>query len=72
MKTIIEDLVARHEGREETVLPERTRIRFEVGNTKLTFYATEEGVEVYKVNDHGMEDTRIMTVGISSNKFLIK
>jgi two-component sensor histidine kinase len=32
MKTIIENLVAKMEGKPETELPEGTTIRFEIGN----------------------------------------
>jgi len=72
MKTIIEDLVAKMEGKPETELPEGTTIRFEIGNTRLSCKATEEGLEIYKINDMGKEESRIMTVGMSSNKLYVR
>ena len=70
-KTIIEDLVARHEGKKETELPEGTTIRFEIGNTKLSCKATEEGLEIYKRNDMVGEEERIMTIGALDNKLYV-
>ena len=72
MKTIIEDIVAKMEGRPETILPENTTIRFEIGNTNLSCKATEEGLEIYKVNNNGLEESRIMVIGLASNKSLIR
>lgn len=72
MKTIIEDLVAKMEGKPETILPENTTIRFEIGNTRLSCKATDEGLEIYKINDNGLEESRITTVGMSSNKLYVR
>lgn len=72
MKTIIEDLVAKMEGKPETILPENTTIRFEIGYTRLSCVATKQGLEIYKMNNNGLEEGRIMTVGMSSNKLYIK
>ena len=68
MKTIIENLVAKMEGKPETELPEGTTIRFEIGNTQLSCKATDEGLEILKIKNMGKEERRIMTVGMSSNK----
>ena len=72
MKTIIEDLKAKMEGKAETTLPEGTTIRFEFGNMRLSCKATEDGLEIYKVSNSGSEEGRIITVSISSNKLLIR
>lgn len=72
MKTIIEDLVAKMDGKPEKELPEGTTIRFEIGNTTLSCKATDEGVEIYKVNNMGSEESRIMTMGKSSNVLIVK
>lgn len=72
MKIIIEDLVAKMEGKEEVFLPENTTIRFEIGDTKLSCKPTNEGLEIYKINDKVLEESRIMTIGISSNKIYVK
>lgn len=71
MKTIIEDIVAKMEGKPETILPENTTIRFEIGNTKLSCKATEDGLEIYKINNNGLEEGRIVAIGNASNKFII-
>jgi len=71
MKVIIEDLVAKMEGKPETILPEGTTIRFEIGNTKLSCKANEEGLLIYKVNNNGLEESRIMTIGASSNRLCV-
>ena len=72
MKTIIENLVAKHEGKKEQELPERTTIRFEIGDTRLSCIATDEGLEIYKVTDLGIKEQRIIIMSISSNKVCIK
>ena len=71
MKTIIENLVDKMEGKKEVELPKGTTIRFEIGKTKLSCTITDEGLEIYKVNDGGMKESRIMTKGISSNKVYV-
>jgi len=72
MKTIIEDLVGAMNGREETILPENTTIRFEIGDTSLSCQPTEDGLRIYKMNDRTIEDSRIMTIGASSNVLLVR
>jgi len=72
MKTIIEDLVAKTKGKPETELPKGTTIRFEIGNTRLSCKATDEGLEIYKVNDAAREESGIMTVGVSGNKLYVR
>ena len=72
MKTIIENLVAKMEGKPETILPDNTTIRFEIGHTRLSCKVTEDGLEIYKINDYGFDDSRIMAVGAASNKLIIK
>jgi len=67
MKTIIEDIVAKMEGKPETILPKDTTIRFEIGDTRLSCKATEEGLEIYKVNDMGGQESRIVVIALSSN-----
>jgi len=50
MRVIIEDLVAKHSGKKEKVLPEDTVIRFEFDKSNyITIKNTERGLEVYKI-----------------------
>ena len=72
MKTIIENLVIKMSGGTEKELPENTTIRFEVGNTSLSCKVNDEGLRIYKINNNGLEEDRIMTIGVSSNVLLIK
>lgn len=72
MKIIIEDLVAKMKGKPETELPKGTVIRFEIGNTQLSCTATDEGLSIYKVNNIRNEESRIMTVSISSNIIYVR
>ena len=69
-RTIVEDVVARMSGSEEKVLPEGTTIRFEIGDTRLSCMATDEGLKIYKISFRG--EGRIMTVGVSSNVLIVK
>jgi len=72
MKTIIENLVDKMDGKEETELPRNTTIRFEFGDTKLSCTLTDEGLQIYKINNNGAEEGRIMLLGQSSNVIFIK
>lgn len=70
-KTIIEDVVARHEGRTEVEIPDNPTIQFTIGNTKLSCKATEQGLEISKIN-HSFEDDRVTATCIAGNVILIK
>ena len=72
MKTIIEDLVVKMEGGTEVCLPENTTIRFEFGETSLSCKVTENGLEIYKMYDSIGDESKIMTVGESSNRIIVK
>ena len=72
MKVIIEDVVAKMAGNKEKELPEGTTIRFEIGSTRLSCTATEDGLEIYKINDMDTGESRIITIACLSNKIYIK
>lgn len=71
IRIIIEDIVAKMDGKPETILPDNTVIRFEIGNTKLTCIATQEGLEIRKINDFGLEKSAICITSISSNMLYV-
>lgn len=56
------------EGKPETILPDNTTIRFEIGDTILSCKATKEGLEIYKINNMGGQESVIIIKAISSNK----
>ena len=72
MKVIIEDVVAKMEGKKEKELPNDTTIRFEIGSTRLSCTATEDGLEIYKITDMGTGESRIITIACFSTKIYIK
>lgn len=72
MKVIIENIVARMEGKEEKELPRNTTIRFEIGKIELSCKITKDGLEIYKTDNSVERDSRIIIMSVTSNKINIK
>lgn len=72
MKVIIEDLVKKMGGGHEQELKPNETIRFEFDDISLSCSITKEGLKIYKVNNNGLKEDRIIMLGASSNVILIK
>lgn len=66
MKVIIEDLVAKVEGKTETELPKETVIRFEIGDMSISCEITSDGLKLYKRHWSGQETINITPINSNS------
>lgn len=70
MKTIIDDVVARMNGKPELQLPKNTIIRFEFNDISITCKIDSDGLRVQKTSKHRNE--RIVIHPSATNMVYIK